>query len=242
MMMPAPSSQGFRPLEALAALRAVLRDPDDTSQVFRLLSAMSGRTPHALARRFGLSRPGVALLETRPALLPRLRDREALAALPDGSLGRAYLDFLGADGLTADGLVEASEAGERAIDDGEAWIGDRLRDSHDLWHVVTGYRGDLLGEASLLAFTFAQTRAPGIGLLVAAALVRAGDPDARRLIADGFFRGVRAAWLPAVAWEQLLAVDLDEVRRRLRVGAPPHYEPFFARELAAGGLLAPRAA
>lgn len=233
----------FRPLSALSALRAVLRDPDDTAQVFKLVSALSGRTPKALCGRFAASRAGMRLLEERPTLLPALRDREALAALPEGSLGRAYLRFVQDAGLTADGLVQASTAAPPASDDVEGWIGDRLRDSHDVWHVVTGYRTDLIGESALLAFTFAQTHAPGIGLLVAAALVRAGDPDARRLIVDGFLRGVRAAWLPVAEWESLLPLDLDEVRHRVRVGPPPVYEPFWSHELAAaGGLLAPRAA
>jgi ubiquinone biosynthesis protein COQ4 len=232
----------FRPLSALAALRAVLRDPDDTAQVFRLVSALSGRTPKALIARFAASRGGARLLEARPNLLDVLHDREALAALPEGSLGRAYLRFVQAADLTADGLVQASAAGAPAQGEVEAWIGDRLRDSHDVWHVVTGYGTDLLGESALLAFTFAQTRAPGIGLLVAAALLRADDPDARRLILDGFVRGVRAAWLPAASWESLLAEDLNEVRRRLRVGDPPAYEPFWSHELADGGLLGARAA
>lgn len=241
-MTPTSMPSRFRPLAALAALRAVLRDPDDTAQVFRLISALSGRTPKALRDRILSSRAGARLLERRPTLLSHLRDREALARLPAGSLGRAYLDFLGADGLTADGLVDASAAADPADDEIGAWVGDRLRDSHDLWHVVTGYRGDLIGEAALLAFTYAQTRAPGIGLLVIAALFRADDPDARRLIVDGLLRGVRAAWLPVVDWEALLAVDLGEVRGRLRVGSPPQYEPFYTHELAAGGLLARPAA
>jgi ubiquinone biosynthesis protein COQ4 len=232
----------FRPIEALRALRAVLRDPDDTAAVFRLVSALSGRNAGALRRRFELSRAGAELIEARPALLQWLLDRDRLAQLPDTSLGRAYLRFMGNDGLTADGLVEASAAADWSAHEMDTWIGDRLRDSHDLWHVVTGYGGDVLGEAALLAFTFAQTRSPGIGLLVAAALVRAGDPDARRLIVDGWVRGIRAAWFPAARWELLLAMDLDEVRRRLRVGPPPHYEPVRSAELNEGRLRPSRAA
>ncbi len=230
MMRPALA---FHPFEALAALRAVLRNPDDTAAVFRLLSAISGGAPRALRARLAASRRGAALLVQRPELLPRLRDRDALAALPAGTLGRAYLAFLDEGQLTALGLVHASEAGERRGDATDAWLADRLRDSHDLWHVVLGYRGDLIGESSLLAFTFAQTRAPGIGLLVAAALLRAADPDARALILDGLVRGLQSAWLPAVEWERLLDHDLDEVRTLLRVGAPRPYEPFWAHELAA---------
>jgi ubiquinone biosynthesis protein COQ4 len=229
----------FRAFRAAKAVHTLLRDPNDTAQVFRLIEALQGPTPRHLRRRLEASHTGARLLAERPRLLERLSDRRALAVLPEGSLGRAYLAFMDRGALTADGLVAASKVVERSDgDDANEWIGDRLRDSHDLWHVVTGYRDDLLGEASLLAFSFAQTGARGIGLLAAVAFTRMADPDHRRLLVDGLLRGLRAAWLPAVAWEELLAEDLEAVRARLRVGQPPAYEPVWAHELGAGGLLA----
>ena len=36
---------------------------------------------------------------------------------------------------------------------------------HDLWHVVTGYGRDELGEACLLAFTYAQNKNRGVGFI-----------------------------------------------------------------------------
>lgn len=234
----------FRALRAASAMRDLLRDPNDTSQVFRLIDALSGPTPRHLRARFTASRTGARLLAERPRILDRLADHEGLAALPAGSLGRAYLEFMTAGGLTPDGLVEASEALGPAHEgtDDAAWIGQRMRDTHDLWHTVTGYRGDLIGESSLLAFSFAQTRTPGIGLIAAVAIVRAEDPDDRRLMLDGFVRGLRAAWLPVVPWEELLAEDLEAVRARLRVGPPPPYVPLWTHELPAGGLWARNAA
>lgn len=236
-----PKLRAFR---AVSAVRDLLRDPSDTSQVFRLIDALSGPTPQHLRGGFSASRTGARLLAERPRVLDRLRDHEGLAALPAGSLGRAYLDFMTKGGLTPDGLVEASEVlgPEHDGADDAAWIGQRMRDTHDLWHVVTGYRGDLIGESSLLAFTYAQTRTRGIGLLAVVAMVQASDPDVRRLIIDGFVRGLRAAWLPVVAWEEWLADDLELVRARLRVGPPPPYEPVWAHELPAGGLWARNAA
>jgi ubiquinone biosynthesis protein COQ4 len=238
-VMNAVASNHIRPIEIARSLYGVLQDPDDTSQVFRLFDAVSGRGPNAFTRRFERSRTGAELLVDRPDILARLRDTAGLANLPEGSLGRAYLAFMQRDGLTPDWLVKASEdgLGDRRGTAAHDYIANRMRDTHDLWHVVTGYGGDLLGEASLLAFTFAQTFAAGIGLLVSVGLVRADDPDARRLIVDGFARGARAAWLPAVRWEELLDRPLEEVRAKLRVGAPPSYQPFFARDLGPGALL-----
>lgn len=86
--------------------------------------------------------------------------------MPAGSLGREYLHFLERENITAQGLVQASdvEPGASWQDDAHlVYLRDRLRDTHDLWHVVTGYHGDLVGEGALLAFSFAQTWNPGSG-------------------------------------------------------------------------------
>ena len=215
--------------DALRALQALLRDPDDTAQVFRIVDALSGRNGERTLARLRKSETGKELLAEHPDLLPKLTDRAALSALADGTLGREYLRFLDSEGITAQGLLQASVEGRREmkpdVDPDLYFLRDRMRDTHDLWHTVTGYKGDLIGEASLLAFSFAQTWNPGIGLIVLTALVQGRDPAIRKLIAGGFSRGLRAAWLPSVKWENLLDRPLEEVRRRLNVGAPVAYEP-----------------
>jgi ubiquinone biosynthesis protein COQ4 len=231
-------------VEATRAVMAILKDPDDTKQVFRLLEAMSGDAPQRVLARMQASRAGAALLAGRPDLLTALGDREALERTPEGSVARAYLAFMDGEGITADGLVRASEdGGKRSTveDDDAAWLDRRLRDSHDLWHAVLGYRGDLIGESAVLAFSYAQTWATGVGLLASIAVVKADDADARRIVVDGFVRGLRSAWLPAVPWERWLAEPVDVVRQRLRVGTPPAYEPFYAKDLPPGGLFGTRA-
>jgi len=225
-----PSPDRLRPLAALRALRALLRDPDDTARVFEVIDALAGKTGARLFERFRRTSNGARLLRTRPILRAALADRERLAALPDGSLGRAYADFMTREQISPDGLVDASAAGGRGWDDAvpeeRRWFVERLRDMHDLWHVVTGYERDLVGEASLLAFTYAQTRNRGLAVIVAAAYGKAGraHPEARRVMRDAYRRGKRAAWLPGQPWEALLERPLEEVRRELGVGAPPVYE------------------
>jgi len=221
-------SDRIRPLDALRAMRGLLRNPDDTALVFEIIEALSGRTRTRVFDRFCSSESGKRLLSKRPNLLARLTDRDALLALPRGTLGRTYGEFMSREQISADGLVEASEDWLREDLPAERrWFADRLRDTHDLWHVVTGYGRDLLGEASLLAFTYAQTRNPGIGFIVAVAYLRARgiNRPARRLLRDGYRRGKRAAWLPGVEWEELLAQPLARVREQLRVGDPPVYQP-----------------
>ncbi len=211
------------------ATRAALANPEDTSQVFRIAEALSFGAPQRMVKRFRGDADGVRLLESRDDLLAILRDRDRLAAMPEDSLGRAYLTFLESEGITADGLVEASVDGtdERyyAPDSEIGYFRERMRDSHDLWHTVTGYKGDLLGEASLLAFTFAQTGHPGIGFLASLGILFNPTRDGRRMIVDGYRRGRSAAWLPPRDWAALLERPLDEVRAELGIEAVPDYEP-----------------
>ncbi len=216
--------------EAWNAIRALIRDPDDTAQVFRIVRALSGNSQERAFQRFLRSDHGPAILAENRVLLETLSDRAYLTSLPEGTLGRVYADFTAREQITADGLVEASESIDRGddeeIDARRALFGQRLRDSHDLWHVVTGYGRDLFGEAALLAFTYRQIRNRGIGFIVLVAYLKARGPMAgeRALIRDGFRRAGGAAWLPGADWEALLARPLDEVRRTLGVVPIEHYE------------------
>jgi ubiquinone biosynthesis protein COQ4 len=224
-----------QPLRALRAVAAISRNPDDTAQVFTLIEALSGAsTPAWIARRLD----GAPLLRARPEILSYLSDRDALRRMPAGSLAHAYLEFVDSEAITAEGLREASVHGETRVAAEEVeFIRRRMRDTHDLWHAVLGYRGDVLGEAAVLAFTFAQTRNPAIGLLVLVGLTKLHSAGARSLIVGGFGRGLRAAWFPAQEWESLLPLSIDEARRRLGVGAPPEYLPVRTSDLRANGLL-----
>jgi ubiquinone biosynthesis protein COQ4 len=219
---------------ALAALRALMKDPDDTKQAFRIAQALTGSSGERVYRRFAKTPLGRAVLAEPRILLDRLKNRDALAALPQGSLGHAYLEFLRAQRISAEGLVGASEQGyplNEPVDADRKLVSDRIRDMHDLWHTVTGYDGDLIGEAALLAFTFAQTKNPGVGLIAVMALARSGPlPGARHTIFDGFKRGLRAAWLVAADWECLLAKPLEDVRTELRLGAPPNYTRVYTSD------------
>jgi ubiquinone biosynthesis protein COQ4 len=218
----ASTTVSIRWLEAFRAIRTLIRNPDDTSQVFRVIRALSGRALDRQFERFRATPQGRRILARESTLLERLSDRDALASLPQGSLGRTYSEFTRAEAISPKGLVEASLAAPPESTDmspERLLFTARLRDSHDLWHVVTGYGRDLVGESALLAFTYRQTGNRGIGLIVAAAYWKAGRdlPGGRAVIRDGYRRAARADWLPAADWESLLERPLAEVRQMLRI-------------------------
>jgi ubiquinone biosynthesis protein COQ4 len=228
----------FDLLEAFGALSALLRDPDDLPQVFTLIDSISGTAPHRLLFKLRRTESGARLLRDQPDIVPILADRAGLRALPEGSLGRAYLAFVESEGISPEGIRGASEVllgKPRAA--AFAFLYQRMRDTHDLWHAATGYKGDVLGEASLLAFTLAQNWNTGIAFIVGAALLKGFGRLQTTVIWDGYRRGRAAAWLPAQEWESLLPLPLDEVRTRLKLGAPAVYAPVRTSELRAAGMI-----
>jgi ubiquinone biosynthesis protein COQ4 len=227
------SSPRIRPLDALRALSALVRDPEDTSQVFAIIEALSGANHQHIARRLARSSEGARLLREQRSLAQVLADRARLEAMPQESLGRAYLALCDRVGISPDGLVAASESGEpHPFSQESGFVYHMLRDSHDLWHVVTGYQTDTVGEAALLAFSFAQTRNPGVALIALLAFAASGrqHPWVRPLLIEAFRRGLASAWFPAVDWEAQLARPLEQVRRELNVGTLPSYRPIWSDE------------
>ncbi len=216
----------LQPLTAWRALRRLLRDKEDTSQVFIIVSSLTGKSLLRAFNRFSATQSGRAILAEERDLVERLQDRDALRQLRPGSLGRAYLDFVERENLSADGLIEASESGNTFDNPDFTRYSRRLRDSHDLWHVLTGYGRDGIGELCLLGFTFAQTLSPGIAVIaIAGALKYARVVGGRvfRALGYGYRSGRRAAWLPAADWEALLDRPIDEVRAEFGIRSPEYY-------------------
>jgi ubiquinone biosynthesis protein COQ4 len=212
--------------QAWRALRNLIDDPERTDQVFEIIRALSGDAFERAYLRFAATADGRRLLAERPSLLATLSDRGALAALPDGSFGRAYAEFMQAGQLDAAGLVEAEQvaaqnfATDAPQDPDREFFGDRLRDMHDLWHVLTGYGRDEAGEAANLAFTLGQVWNLGIAVIVAAgALLGPKDPTChwQRYLYRAWRRGRQAELLSAVSYERLLPLPLVTVRRQLGI-------------------------
>ena len=232
-------SAWYQPRVAMRAMRALIADPEDTAQVFRIIRAMSGPSRLKGYRRFLKTAVGRRVMAARTALAPVLNDRAALRAMPEGSLGRAYLDFVERENLSADGLTEASvEGGRRMADPDQALYSDRTRDMHDLWHVTTGYGRDGLGELALLAFSFAQLGNAGIAMIIffgtRAGVRESGDRRLWKAVLEGYRNGRRATWWAAEDWEGLLAAPLREVRKQLGVRKPEIYRQIVAEHAAAG--------
>jgi ubiquinone biosynthesis protein COQ4 len=245
------ASQPFNPavpmkrewLTAFRALRRLLANGDDTVQVFRIMRALNGDTSHRNYRRLIGSPEGGRLAYRRLELAPRLCDRGWIDSFPEGTVGAAYRSFLDRTGYSADGLAEVSVEDAPYPEDLEhpyAWFGRRDRDVHDIWHVLTGYEADEpLGEACLVAFSYAQTGGLGWAFIGAGAALKSlritGHTYFARAVWEGLRHGRRADWLHSEDYEALMAEPLDSARARLRIADPVRYR-IAQKRLAEAGL------
>ena len=228
---PFPGTSGRRDWRTAGdAVRKLMANADDTQQVFRIMRALNvGNAPQNYARLIATEEGGRIAYE-RVELAQRFSDPAFVASFAPGTVGAAYRDFLDTTGYSADGLVEVS----KLDGDGEAqhhpyaWMGRRIRDTHDIWHVLTGYQADEpLGEAALVAFSFAQVGGLGWAVIATAASLKSLGVAKNRLFADavweGYRRGRAAAWLQGEDYLRLMHEPIEAARARLGLGEPLAY-------------------
>ena len=220
-------NQRLQPMVALKALRRLIADPERTEEVFTIIDALSGPALENGLARFNALDVGQRVLHDKVELLDTLRDREYLRSLPADSLAAHYLSFVTTENLSADGLVDASDnAHYQDQSEDLRRFGTRQRDMHDLWHTLTQYGRDTLGEACLLAFTYAQTQNRGLGVICLAGCFKLRSvygSEVFKAAWRGYQDGKRAAWLPGQDWEHLLTLPIDQVRLELGITPPEQY-------------------
>ena len=184
---------------ALRALRRLLQDKEDTGQVFEIMRALNGTSTRDGYLRMLTTLQGGRIAYERPEFAEKLMDDAWLDSFAPGTVGATYREFIRSENLSADGLAEVSRMGERSVDlqHPVAWFGRRTRDVHDVWHILSGYHRDALGEACLVAFSYAQTKGLGWALIGLGAALRArgGGQPYTRAIWQGYTRGKAAVWL-----------------------------------------------
>jgi ubiquinone biosynthesis protein COQ4 len=194
----------------LGALGSLVRDPNDTEQIFVFAVALDKDHIPAVLFRFLCEPGGLELLHEKPAIDASTVDLHALRALPEGTLGHAYARHMMDEELDAD-LFRAPPGLPPVI----AYFAQRFRQTHDVWHVLTGYATDVAGEIALQAFCHGQlgTPAPALAAITGSLQCALTDPRVPRMAWNAYQRGKRARFLLAVRWEDLWATQLDTLRK-----------------------------
>jgi ubiquinone biosynthesis protein COQ4 len=227
---PFPGTTGRRDWRtAFDAIRKLLANGDDTTQVFRIMRSLNvGATPKSYAQ-FIATEEGGRMAYERMELAQVLSQPGFARQFAPGTVGAAYNHFLESTGYSADGLAEVSKINrEEDMPHPYAWFGRRVRDTHDIWHVMTGYKADeSLGEAALVAFSYAQVGGLGWAFIGGAAALKSLRVTKGTLFAkavwEGYRRGRKAKWLAGEDYLKLLAEPIDAARTRLGLSEPVAY-------------------
>jgi ubiquinone biosynthesis protein COQ4 len=198
----------------IAAVRLV-RDTDRLDEVFAIADSISD---------LGSLDPIVAFVRADPqgarALADRPRvsiDLPALRALPDHTFGRAVARFFDERGL------DPAAMPKRPAPTDVEYVRAHLYETHDLWHVATGFETDVAGEVGLQAFYLAQFPARLAAILLGLVFIntflyRFDDKDRRTdELARGWALGKSARPLFGLDWNILFPLPLTDVRTRLSI-------------------------
>ncbi len=211
------------PLRYLQALwRVVVRDPETTTREAAVVEMGFARSK--LGRRFARWEEVAEHLRRDPRTAAAMRARKPfgpirlddLARLPEGSLGRVFADHCRERGIDPN-LVRVPPTDEIG------WMLNHMYQSHDVWHVVTGWGNDLAGEVGLGGFYAAQFGNPSffgymLALILLNVVVRRADlGEVFEAWSAGYRSGKRSQPLFGADWDRLWEVPLDELRRRFEI-------------------------
>jgi ubiquinone biosynthesis protein Coq4 len=196
------------------SLARLVRDPNRLDEVFKL--ANTGDVEpimRIIATSIRRDEAGARALAARARLEPY--DLHELAQLDEGTLGRAFADHMLRNGLDPASIPRLESASE------PAFVRAHLYETHDIWHVATGFATDVAGELGLQAVYLAQL--PGLlpllilsGGLLNTALYRPQERDERmRQIVRGWLLGKGARPLFGVRWDAMWQRPLADIRTEL---------------------------
>jgi len=214
-------------LDLLGVIRgaiALVIDPSKTESVYDVEDGLRHRRATTLAVEFVKQDPDVAQIFA-DRYLAEPPDLAQLAQLPAGSLGRTYAEYLRDSGFEAD-FYRALD-----VEDDTSYFLLRMRQTHDIWHLVAGFNTDVSGELGLKAFELAQTRRPLSAVLlsggVLSAVFKAPETIGPLLeqIAIGYRLGATAKPFLAQRWEAHWERSLDDWRALLAFQPMSHYQP-----------------
>jgi ubiquinone biosynthesis protein COQ4 len=203
----------FRTIKALYSVAQLVRDPHKLNEVFEIADALA--TAEALD-------PVIHRLRKAESVDRAFADKHrivvsipTLRKLPEGTLGRALAEHMIAANLDPRSIPTLPSSTDMD------YFRAHLYETHDIWHVVTGFGTDFVGELGLQGFYLSQIPSPLPSLLLAVGFLRSAIYDhalAEPLVEEivrGWTLGRATPPLFGARWDELWELPLAEVRRRV---------------------------
>lgn len=204
----------------LASIVAIAQaDDGDFVAIDRLVAASSDPNSAHLTVQHLSQYPQIQLALANRQPLGSI-DLAALHQLPVDTLGYHYADHMLCNQLKQLSASPASNASE--------FIDTHMRETHDIWHVVTDSPIGILGEIKLQAFCIAQLQQSRFWMaLLTKNLLKAAIYDIE--VADQYMTALATGWTMGKAAQPLFGVDwialwempISQVRSSLNIVVAP---------------------
>jgi len=215
-------------LTTLRGVLGMLRNPEGTESVFDIEDGLKDtRAAEGVVARVCRDAEVAAMMRARYLAEPV--DIDALEQLPQGTLGHAFARHILDHGFDPDYYRKL------AVETDLDWVMMRMRQTHDIWHVVLDIDTSRLGEIAVKAFELSQTWRPLSAVITCGGMMRylMKEPeqlgDVMQHISHGYQLGRAARPFLAQKWEHGWERTLQDWRRDLGLPA----------EIPAAGLLEP---
>jgi ubiquinone biosynthesis protein COQ4 len=211
-----PRSRLGRLFAGLRAFRKLISNPADPLQgpIFQMCAEHS--LLRKLTRGIRRHREGQRLLAERPRLNAQTVSLATMSELPPESLGREYAAYFDANGITP------FEPPALPIETDHEYVATRLREAHDVFHVVTGYGTDEIGELELQWFNRGNLGHGPLPLIMILAFFFQGRAKkyggmwtVLKRVRAAYRRGKRSRALASVIWEDYWRMPASDVRALL---------------------------
>lgn len=209
-------------LVSLYGVFKLARNTDATRYVFMIGNAQDTLAENARRRgdmRDPFADPALEQL-WQQRYCPKHYNVDELLSLSPETLGGMYARHMKSRGLRPD-FFDAVTPRHNLH-----YLRLRMRQTHDIWHTLTGFDTNPVGEVGLQAFYFAQFTNGQSALIIAGAILKSilrrryGELEQFvEAFCDGYRNGRRARPLLGVKWEDLWQERVEDLRRRYNIEA-----------------------
>jgi ubiquinone biosynthesis protein COQ4 len=202
-------------LQGLHGFLALIQNSADLEAVFDIAAALAYQDFSLAAIDTLKAQPQIAQLFAERYIAPTA-DLDALLQLPPDSLGFAYATHMRVANLNPEFYRQIE------LQDDTSYLALRMRQTHDIWHTVTGFGTDPIGEIGLQAFQLAQNRSPLAVMLIAGITLNSIKlhydlTPLVQVLQQGYHLGDRAKPFIAQKWEEAWEKPLAEWRSELNI-------------------------
>lgn len=144
-------------------------------------------------------------------------DIQKLNELPDGTLAKSYANHMISQNLQPNFYKNIPVVND------STYIMMRMRETHDLWHILTGFNTTVPGELGLQAFMFAQLHTPFAPIVICGrSLVSVfKKPDevveVFENVSKGWQMGRKAKPIFGLDWEKNWAKPVNQLREEYQI-------------------------